>query len=130
VLIAPAGQSLPAAADPEALKQPRMRMARSSDLSIVWAMTLLLVIVVTHVQLRGVWSLVVIVMGFGGVWHSARHFMRIPERVKDEVIEAFRDIIPSILDAFRGIKPSILDAFRDIEPSILDAFRNIMPSIQ
>ena len=62
VLIAPAGQSLPAAADPDVLKQPRMRMARSSDPGIVWAMTLLLVIVVTHVQLRGVWSLVVIVV--------------------------------------------------------------------
>ena len=62
VLVAPAGQSLPAAADPDVLKQPRMRMARSSDPGIVWAMTLLLVIVVTHVQLRGVWSLVVIVV--------------------------------------------------------------------
>jgi hypothetical protein len=65
VLVAPAGQSLPAAADPDLLKQPRMRMARSNDLGIVWAMTLLIVIVVTHIKLRGVWSLVVIVfLGF------------------------------------------------------------------
>jgi hypothetical protein len=61
VLIAPAGRSLPATADPEELKQPRLRTARSNDPGIVWAMTLLLVILVTHVKLRGVWSLVVVV---------------------------------------------------------------------
>jgi hypothetical protein len=62
VLIAPAGRSLPAAADPEELAQPRMRMARSNDPGVVWAVTLLLVILVTHVKLRGVWSLVVLVL--------------------------------------------------------------------
>jgi hypothetical protein len=65
VLIAPTGQSLPAAADPDELKQPRLRMTSSNNPGIIWAMTLLLVILVTHVQLRGVWSLVVIlVLGF------------------------------------------------------------------
>src|SRR6516165_6389612 len=54
ILIAPAGSSLPAAADPEELEQPRLRMARSNDLGVVWAVTLLLVILVTHVKLRGV----------------------------------------------------------------------------
>ncbi|HMF14753.1 MAG TPA: hypothetical protein VKE94_20700 [Gemmataceae bacterium] len=62
ILVAPAGQSLPAAADADELKQPRLRMARSNDPGIVWAMTLLIVIVVTHVELRGVWSLVVIIL--------------------------------------------------------------------
>jgi hypothetical protein len=61
VLIAPEGRPLPAAADPDELLQPRMRMARSNGPGIVWAMTLLVVVAVTHVQLRGVWSLVVIV---------------------------------------------------------------------
>jgi hypothetical protein len=61
VLIAPAGQSLTAAADPEELKQPRLLMARSNNPGIIWAATLLLVILITHVQLRGVWSLVVVV---------------------------------------------------------------------
>jgi hypothetical protein len=61
ILIAPAGSLLPAAADPEELQQPRLRMARSNDPGIVWAVTLLLVILVTHVKLRGVWSVVLIV---------------------------------------------------------------------
>jgi hypothetical protein len=61
VLIAPAGRSLPAAADPEELKQPRVRMAASNNPGILWTVTLLLVILVTHVQMRGVWSLVVAV---------------------------------------------------------------------
>jgi hypothetical protein len=62
VLIAPAGRSLPAAADPDELKQPRMRMTRSNNPGILWAMTLLLVILITHVQLRGVWSLIIILL--------------------------------------------------------------------
>jgi hypothetical protein len=76
VLIAPAGQSLPAAADPDELKQPRMRMARSNNPGVIWAVTLLLVILITHVKLRGVWSLVAVVfLGFStillavlGIW--------------------------------------------------------------
>src|SRR6516225_11239969 len=64
VLIAPEGSSLPAATDAELL-QPRLRMAKSNDPGVVWAMTLILVIVVTHVKMRGVWSLVVIIfLGF------------------------------------------------------------------
>jgi hypothetical protein len=62
VLIAPAGQSLPAATDPDELKQPRLRMTSSNNPGVIWAMTLLLVILITHVQLRGVWSLVVIIL--------------------------------------------------------------------
>src|SRR6516162_1602615 len=62
VLIAPAGQSLPAATDPDELKQPQLRMAKSNNPGIIWAMTLLLVIVVTHVKMRGVWSLVVTIL--------------------------------------------------------------------
>jgi hypothetical protein len=68
VLIAPAGQPLPPADDPEELKQPRLRMASSNNPGIIWAMTLCLVVVLTHVHLRGVWSLVVIVaLGFSTV---------------------------------------------------------------
>jgi hypothetical protein len=54
VLIAPAGRSLPAADDPEELKQSRLRMTSSNNPGIIWAMTLCLVIVLTHVHLRGV----------------------------------------------------------------------------
>ncbi len=68
VLIAPEGRSLPAAADTEELKQPRMRMARTNDPGMVWAVALLLVILLTHVKLRGVWSLVVVVfLGFSTI---------------------------------------------------------------
>ena len=62
VLIAPAGRSLSAAADTEELKQPRLRMAASNNPGIIWAMTLCLVIVVTHVQMRGVWSIVLVAL--------------------------------------------------------------------
>jgi hypothetical protein len=65
VLIAPAGRSLPAVSDPDELKQPQLRMAKSNNPGIIWTMTLLLVIVVAHVKMRGVWSLVVaILIGF------------------------------------------------------------------
>jgi len=85
VLIAPEGQSLPAAADPEELKQPRLQMARSNDPGVVWAVTLLLVILVTHVKMRGVWSLVAILfLGFStillavlGLWDPILRFFRI-----------------------------------------------------
>jgi len=62
VLIAPAGRSLSAAADTEELKQPRLRMAVSNNPGIVWAMTLCLVIIITHVQMRGVWSIVLVAL--------------------------------------------------------------------
>jgi hypothetical protein len=63
ILIAPEGQSLPAAANVDELTQPRLKMTVSSNPGIIWATTLILVVIVTHIQLRGVWSLVVI--GFG-----------------------------------------------------------------
>src|SRR5262249_26826981 len=56
VLIVPKDQSLPADTDTEELKQPRRRMAVSNNPGIIWAMTLCLVILVTHVQLRGMRS--------------------------------------------------------------------------
>jgi len=68
ILIAPAGRPLTAGSEPDELTQPRLRMTVSNDPGVVWAMTLLLVIVVTHVKLRGVWSLVVLVfLGFSTV---------------------------------------------------------------
>ena len=64
---------------------PQLRMAQSNDPGIVWAMTLLIVILVTHVKLRGVWSLVVVVflgfttvlLGVLGWWDSILRFFRI-----------------------------------------------------
>ncbi|HKB01597.1 MAG TPA: hypothetical protein VKD90_05225 [Gemmataceae bacterium] len=60
VLIAPAGRPLPGASDSEELQQPRMRMAESNNPGVIWAITLCLVVAVTHVKLRGVWSLVAV----------------------------------------------------------------------
>jgi hypothetical protein len=62
VLVVPEGQSLPTASQTNDLQQPRMRMAESNNPGIIWALTLCLVIVVTHVQMRGVWSVVVMVL--------------------------------------------------------------------
>jgi hypothetical protein len=68
VLIAPEGHLLPAAADADELRQPRMRMAPSNNPGMLWVLTLLGVIVVTHLQLRGVWSLVLmLVFAFGSI---------------------------------------------------------------
>jgi hypothetical protein len=68
ILIAPAGQSLPAASDPGELQGSRLVMTRSNNPGIIWTITLCLVIVITHVKLRGVWSLVaVVVLGFSTV---------------------------------------------------------------
>jgi hypothetical protein len=68
VLIAPEGRSLPAVSETDELQQPRMRLAESNNPGIIWAMTLCLVIVITHIKLRGVWSLVVIIfLGFSTV---------------------------------------------------------------
>jgi hypothetical protein len=60
ILVAPQGRQLPGGSDPDELAQPKLRMARSTDPGIVWAVTLLLVVFVTHVELRGVSSLVAV----------------------------------------------------------------------
>ena len=66
ILVAPAGQPLPAESESDELKQPRMRMAVSNNPGVIWVMTLFLVIIITHVQLRGVGSLIAILL-IGGV---------------------------------------------------------------
>src|SRR5262245_9065211 len=62
ILITPEGQPLPAESGTEELKQPQLRMAASNGPGIMWAVTLLIVIMVTHVKLRGAWSLVAIML--------------------------------------------------------------------
>ncbi len=59
VLIAPEGQPLPTISTTDELQQPRMRMAQSNNPGIIWALTLCFVIVVTHIQMQGAWSLLV-----------------------------------------------------------------------
>jgi hypothetical protein len=62
VLVVPEGQSLPAVSGTEELKQPSRRMTISNNTGIIWAMTLCLVIVITHVQLRGTRSLIALLV--------------------------------------------------------------------
>jgi hypothetical protein len=62
ILIAPAGQSLPAASDTEELQQPRLRMASSNNPGFIWAMTLFIVIFIVHVKMRGIASVVVVLL--------------------------------------------------------------------
>ena len=66
VLVAPQGRSLPALASTDELVQPRLRMTRSNNPGVIFAITLCIVLVVTHIQLRGVWSLMALVF-IGGM---------------------------------------------------------------
>jgi hypothetical protein len=85
ILVAPEGQSLPAVSETNELRQPWMRMAESNNPGIIWALTLCLVIVVTHVQMRGVWSLVVagffvfttILLAVSGLWDPILRAIRV-----------------------------------------------------
>lgn len=42
--------------------QPKLRMAATSSYGVIWATVLLLVIVITNIHLRGLWSVVIIVL--------------------------------------------------------------------
>ena len=42
------------------IAQPRKRMAESNSLGMIYAVTLCLVIVITNVQMRGLWSVIVL----------------------------------------------------------------------
>jgi hypothetical protein len=57
VLVAPAGQSLPDEED-----RPRLRMAAGNNLGIIWTLTLCCCLVITHIPLRGVYSILVVVL--------------------------------------------------------------------
>jgi hypothetical protein len=60
VLVLPPGQKLPADRATEAALQPRLRMASSNNPGMIFAVTLCLVIVISNIHLRGLWSVVVI----------------------------------------------------------------------
>jgi hypothetical protein len=78
VLIAPEGRPLPVESDSGELKQPRLRMSASNNLGIVWALTLCLVIITSQIPLRGVWSLIgilvilftTVLLAVLGLWDS------------------------------------------------------------
>lgn len=62
VLVVPAGAELPFDPVTKSPLQPRLRMAVSNNLGAVFATVLLLVILVTNVRLRGVWTLVALLL--------------------------------------------------------------------
>lgn len=76
ILVVPEGESLPTIHDSDELKQPKMRMVASNNLGIIWTVTLCLVIVFTHINLRGIYSFVTVVIlgittvlfAFAGLW--------------------------------------------------------------
>jgi hypothetical protein len=62
VVVAPPGGSMPVEADSDLLKQPGLRMTASNGPGIVWALTLCLVVIITHVELRGLWSIIAVLL--------------------------------------------------------------------
>ncbi|HEY8505744.1 MAG TPA: hypothetical protein VIL46_14260 [Gemmataceae bacterium] len=77
VLVAPPGRPLPVpspAEDPSEL--PRLTMTPSNNPGIIWALTLCLLVVITNIELRGVWTviallaltLLAVVFAFFGLW--------------------------------------------------------------
>jgi hypothetical protein len=76
VLILPKGKHLPI--DPETGKpvEPRLHMAQSKNLGVLYATVLLLIIVISNVPLRGLWSLlavlfillIVVILALAGWW--------------------------------------------------------------
>lgn len=57
-LIAPAGARLPVTADTDGDALPPLTMTASNNPGIIWAFTLCALLVITHIELRGVWSLI------------------------------------------------------------------------
>src|SRR5262245_42694708 len=60
VLVLPPDAQLPVAPETGAVLQPRLRMAASNSLGIIFVTTLCLVIIITNIHLRGLWSVLAI----------------------------------------------------------------------
>jgi hypothetical protein len=58
-LVAPAGERLPVAPDSDGSTLPRLTMTASNNPGIIWAFTLCALLIITHIELRGVWSVIV-----------------------------------------------------------------------
>lgn len=82
VLVAPERATLPTDAETGQPAQPHLRMAVSPDLGAVFVTVLLLVVLITNVRVRGVWTLVVllgvlvvsVLLALGGWWG---HLLRV-----------------------------------------------------
>ncbi|WP_406694097.1 hypothetical protein V5E97_23915 [Singulisphaera sp. Ch08] len=60
VLVLPQGRKLPTDKATGAVAHPRLRMSASNSLGMIYAVTLCLVIVITNVHMRGLWSVIVL----------------------------------------------------------------------
>jgi hypothetical protein len=60
VLVIPQGRQFPADRATGAIAQPRLRMAASNNLGMIFAVTLCLVIVITNIHMRGLWSVIAV----------------------------------------------------------------------
>ena len=60
VLVAPSGQSLPVQPKESAEQQPRLRVANNNNYGVIFIATILFVIVVTNILVRGLASIIVI----------------------------------------------------------------------
>jgi hypothetical protein len=83
VLVAPPNKELPLDQETGTLMQPHLRMALSNSLGAVYATVLILVILITNVRLRGVWTLVAllvvsflsVVFAMAGWWDDILGYM-------------------------------------------------------
>ena len=86
-LVVPPGKELPRDGETGAPVQPHLRMAVSNNLGVVFATVLLLVILITNVRVRGVWTLVVllsvlflsVVFAMAGWWDPILRFMAVAD---------------------------------------------------
>jgi hypothetical protein len=77
-LVAPAGERLPVASDADESALPRITMTASNNPGMIWALTLCALLVITHIELRGVWSLIVmlavglvcVLLAIFGLWDA------------------------------------------------------------
>jgi hypothetical protein len=85
ILIVPAGASLPALdpKKPEELRDPYMLMSPDKSLGVIFMVVLMIVITITNVPLRGLWSVIVIVIlvalviifAILRVWETIFHYL-------------------------------------------------------
>jgi hypothetical protein len=82
ILLVPEKAHLPTDSDGKPI-DPKLHMATHASYGVVFATTLLLVIVITNVPLRGLWSwiviigtvLVVVILALAGVWDSIFYYL-------------------------------------------------------
>jgi len=65
ILVAPAGRPLPAD-EVDGRRLPPLTMTTSNNPGIIWAMTLCVLVIITHIELRGVWSVIAILVAVLG----------------------------------------------------------------